>query len=267
MLTEKGPLLPQEKLLIVYFIAVLLFFTVFVVVFVIAFQRRKNKFLKERYEAEQRYHRELADSQIEIQEQTLKNIAWELHDNVGQLLSVANIQLNVLMNAAPASFHGQIGETKSVIRETVQEIRSLSKVLNNDVVLKNGLLASLQVELDRFKRLGYLDASLKITGDVIPINSASEIIVFRIIQEFLSNVLKHARASKLFVHLDYKEKTLDISAVDDGVGFDASIKTDSSGMETMSSRAALISADFSIVSEIGKGTQLFLSYPYKSSAK
>ncbi|MDX1782957.1 MAG: histidine kinase, partial [Aequorivita vladivostokensis] len=104
MLTEKGPLLPQEKLLIVYFIAVLLFFTIFSIVFVIAFQRRKNKFLKDRFEAEKRYQRELADSKIEIQEQTLKNIAWELHDNVGQLLSVANIQLNVLMNAVPPTY-------------------------------------------------------------------------------------------------------------------------------------------------------------------
>lgn len=265
MLTEKGPLLPQEKLLIVYFIAVLLFFTVFAIVFVIAFQRRKNKFLKDSYKAEQRYQRELADSQIEIQEQTLKNIAWELHDNVGQLLSVANIQLNILMNAAPEAFHGQIMETKGVVQDTVQEIRSLSKVLNNDVVLKNGLLASLQVELDRFKRLGYLDASLEISGDIVPINSASEIIIFRIIQEFLSNVIKHARASKLFVHLDYKEKTLEINVVDDGVGFDSSLKTNSSGMETMRSRAALLKADFSIVSEPGKGTQLFLTYPYKSA--
>jgi len=265
MLTEKGPLLPQEKLLIVYFIAILFFFTVFSIVFVIAFQRRKNKFLKERYEAEQRYQRELADSQIEIQEQTLKNIAWELHDNVGQLLSVVNLQLNVLMNAVPDSFYEQVNETKGIVQETVQQIRSLSKVLNNDVVLKNGLLASLQVELDRFKRLGYLDATLKVTGDIMPINSASEIIVFRILQEFLSNVLKHARASKLFVHLDYKEKTLDISAIDDGVGFDTSIKTDSSGMETMSSRAELVNADFSIISEIGKGTKLFLSYPYKKT--
>ncbi|SRX54952.1 sensor histidine kinase [Aequorivita sp. CIP111184] len=265
MLTEKGPLLPQEKLLIVYFIAVLLFITIFAIVFVVTFQRRKNKFLKERYEAEQRYQRELADSKIEIQEQTLKNIAWELHDNVGQLLSVANIQLNILMNSVPTSFYDQIGETKSVIQETVQEIRTLSKVLNNDVVLKNGLLGSLQVELDRFTRLGYLDASLKVTGDIIPINSASEIIIFRILQEFLSNVMKHARASKLFVHLDYKEKSLDISAIDDGVGFDTSLKTDSSGMETMGSRAALLNADFSIFSEIGKGTKLLLSYPYKNT--
>ena len=253
----------EEILLLVYFIAIIFFLVVFVVIFFIAFQHRKNKFLQERYEAEQRYQRELAASQIEIQEQTLKNIAWELHDNVGQLLSVANIQLNVLMNNAPESFHSQIAETKGVIQETVQEIRSLSKVLNNDVVLKNGLLTSLQVELDRFKRLGYLDASLKMSGDIVPLNSASEIIVFRILQEFFSNVMKHAKAEKLFVHLDYKEKALEILAMDDGVGFNTSIKTDSSGMETMGSRAALINADFSIVSKIGEGTQLFLSYPYK----
>ncbi|MDC8001227.1 histidine kinase [Aequorivita todarodis] len=264
MLTEKGPLLPQEKLLIVYFIAVLLFFAVFAIVVVVAFQRRKNKFLKERYEAEKRYQRELANSQIEIQEQTLKNIAWELHDNVGQLLSVANIQLNVLMNSAPDTYHAQIKETKGVVQETVQEIRSLSKVLNNDVVLKNGLLKSLQVELDRFNRLDYLNASLKISGDIVPLSSASEIIVFRILQEFLSNVIKHAKASKLFVHLDYKEKTLEITAEDDGVGFDTSYKTDSSGMETMHSRAALLNAEFSIISEIGKGTRLSIKYPYKS---
>lgn len=265
MLLQRDPLLPQEKLLIVYFIAVLLFFSVFAIFFVIAFQRRKNKFLKERYEAERRYHRELANSQIEIQEQTLKNIAWELHDNVGQLLSVANLQLNILMNSAPQNFHEQILETKAIVQESVQEIRSLSKVLNNDVVLKNGLLESLHVELDRFERLGYLQATFKITGDVVPINSANEIIVFRILQEFLSNVIKHARASKLFVHLEYKDSALEIIVIDDGVGFDASLKTDSSGMETMNGRAELLNAEFSIVSEPGKGTRLFLKYPYKSA--
>ncbi|MGO3184070.1 MAG: sensor histidine kinase [Aequorivita sp.] len=264
MLSEKGPLLDQEKLLIVYFIAVLLFFAIFSIVFVIAFQRRKNKFLKERYEAEKRYQRELANSKIEIQEQTLKNIAWELHDNVGQLLSVANIQLNIIMSSAPKTLQTQLKETKDVVQESVQEVRSLSKVLNNEVVLKNGLLESINVELERFKRLGYLNASLQIIGDPVPLNSASEIIIFRILQEFLSNVIKHARASNLFVYLDYNEKTLDISATDDGVGFNVSQKTNSSGMETMSGRAELLNAEYSIISEIGRGTQLFLKYPYRS---
>lgn len=264
MFAIKDPLLDQEKLLIVYVIAVLLFFAIFSIVFVTAFQRRKNRFLKERFEAEKRYQRELADSKIEIQEQTLKNIAWELHDNIGQLLSVANIQLNILMNSAPEPLHEQLKETKEVVQESVQEIRSLSKVLNNEVILKNGLLESLQVELERFKRLGYLNVSFQILGDPVPINSASEIIIFRILQEFLSNVIKHARASNLFVYLDYNENSLDISATDDGIGFDTSQKTTSSGMETMRGRAELLNAEYLIVSEIGKGTQMSLKYPYRS---
>jgi len=255
----------EEILLLVYFITIIFFLVLFVVIFFIAFQRRKNKFLMERYEAERRYQRELADSQIEIQEQTLKNIAWELHDNVGQLLSVANIQLNVLMNSALPNYHNQIKETKGVIQETIQEIRSLSKVLNNDVVLKNGLLKSLQVELDRFNRLDYLKASLKVTGTVVPLSSSSEIIIFRILQEFLSNVIKHAKASELLVHLDYRVKTLEITAEDDGVGFNTSQKTDSSGMENMHSRAELLNADFSIVSDLGKGTKLSIKYPYENA--
>ena len=253
----------EEILLVVYFITIIFLLVLFVVVFFIAFQRRKDKFLKDRSEAEQRYQRELANSQIEIQEQTLKNIAWELHDNVGQLLSVANMQLNILMRDVPDCYHEQIRETRSMVQESVQEIRSLSKVLNNDVVLKNGLQASLQVELDRFKRLGYLDASLKIVGDIVPIKNASEIIIFRILQEFLSNVLKHAKASKLFVCLEYKEYSLEITVTDDGVGFDSSLKTNGSGMETMKSRAALLNAPFSIVSQAGKGTQLSLIYYYR----
>lgn len=264
MLPNKEPLLAQEKLLIVYFISVLLFFAVFSIVFVIAFQRRKNKFLKDRYESERKYQRELTNSKIEIQEQTLKNIAWELHDNIGQLLSVANIQLNILINSAPEILHDQLKETKGIVKDSLLEIRSLSKVLNNEVVLKNGLFASLEVELERFKRLGYLNVSVEITGDPVPLNSANEIIIFRILQEFLSNVIKHARATNLFVHLDYNDKTLNISAIDDGVGFDSTITSNNSGMITMSGRAELINAEYSIFSEIGKGTKMVLKYPYRS---
>lgn len=253
----------EEILLLVYFIAIIFLLVLFVVVFFIAFQRRKNKFIKQRYETERRYQKELANSQIEIQEQALKNIAWELHDNVGQLLSVANMQLNILMESVPELYREQLNETRGVVQESVQEIRSLSKVLNNDVILKNGLIGSLQVELDRFNRLGYLDSSLKIIGNIVPINNASEIIIFRILQEFLSNVLKHAKASKLFVCLEYNEDSLEINATDDGVGFDPLQNTGSSGMETMKSRAHLLNATFSIVSEQGRGTQLFLKYQFK----
>lgn len=262
MLQIQETLLKQELLLIVYFIAVLLFFIIFAIVFVVAFQRRKNKFLVERLKENQKFEKELANAQIEIQEQVFKNIAWELHDNIGQLLSVVNIQLNMLLDKTPEKHHEQIKETKTLVSEIVQEIRNLSKVLNNDVVLKNGLLTSLNLEIARFNKMNFLQATCMVSGDIIPIKSSNEIIIFRILQEFLSNIIKHARAKKLTVLLDYKENALEITASDDGVGFNSNKITQNSGMETMRSRAALLKADFSITSEPGKGTTLYLHYPY-----
>ncbi len=253
----------EDILLIIYFIAVIFLLVLFVVIFFIAFQRRKNKFLIERYEAQQRFNKEIEQSKLEIQEQTFKNIAWELHDNVGQLLSVVNIQLNILNHSVPEEFNESISETKGVVKEAVHEIRTLSKLLNNDVVLKNGLLTSIEIEIERFNKLSFLEAALKVDGNKVAIKNTDEILIFRILQEFLSNVIKHAKAKKLFVHLDYKEESLEILAKDDGVGFDSDQKTSSSGVETMRSRAELLDAELSISSEKGKGTVLSLKYPYK----
>src|SRR5699024_7612101 len=124
----------------IYFIITIAVLILFIVVFAVTFQKRKNKMLMEQLAAEQEYEKELSKSQIEIQENVLKNIAWELHDNVGQLLSVANMQLNMLYSHLPEQYGVEIDEIQEIIKQSVQEIRSLSKVLNNDVVLKNGLI-------------------------------------------------------------------------------------------------------------------------------
>jgi hypothetical protein len=263
MLENEGILNKDDILLILYFIAVIFFLGAFVVVFFIAFQRRKNKFLIERLEAQQRFQEELANSQLEIQEQTFKNIAWELHDNVGQLLSVANLQLNMLMNVSDESMKDQIQETKDVIVATVEEVRSLSKTMNTEVILNNGLIKSVQVELERFNRLNFLQADLKIEGDEDqPIRNEDEIIIFRILQEFFSNVIKHARANKLFVHLYYRKDALEIKVEEDGVGFNTAQVSHSSGLRNMKSRAKLLGAQFQLQSAPEKGTKLQLIYPY-----
>ena len=252
----------EEVLLIIYFIAIIFFLVVFVVIFFIAFQRRKNRFLIERLEAQQRFKEELANSQLEIQEQTFKNLAWELHDNVGQLLSVANLQLNMLMNAPSEKTREQIKETKDVIVSTVEEVRSLSKTLNTEVILNNGLVKSIEVELERFNRLNFLQTDLKIEGHEQTLKNEDEIFIFRIVQEFFSNVIKHARANKLFVHLYYKNDNLEITVSDDGVGFNPEQKKFSSGLQNMKGRAELIGAQFELNSKVGDGTTLQLIYPY-----
>ena len=252
----------EEVLLILYSIITIFILIFFVVVFVVAFQKRKNKLLWEQMEAKKKFEIELANSQIEIQEQTFKNIAWELHDNIGQLLSVANIQLGMLLHESPSEIKPKVEETKTTLGTTLQEVRALSKTLNQEVVLNNGLIESLQNELNRYQRLRFVSTELTIQGAKVNLANEVEIILFRILQEFFSNTLKHAFAKKIFVSLYYQENALEIKASDDGEGFDPTTVKTNSGLVNMRSRAKVIGAEFVLSSKKGNGTQLIVTYPY-----
>lgn len=239
---------------------VILLVVVIIVIFSI-FQNRKVKFLYEQKEAEQRFEEEIIKSQLETREQTLQNISWELHDNVGQLLSVAKMQLNMLQPALEEDQKALANETGEIISKSLQEIRALSKILNPEVVKNIGLIDALQVEVDRFNRLNFIDASLDVTGEPVLLNQKDEIILFRIVQEFLSNSVKHSKTDKLEVSVAFKKETLVIKAQDYGVGFELSEIKKGSGLLNMQSRAKLIYTDFKLKANKEKGVCLTLSYP------
>ena len=268
MIQKQENIMSQETIvLIIYTIVVIFGLLLFVIWFFIAFQKRKNKLLVKQIEAEKRYERELATSQLEIQEQTFKNIGWELHDNVGQLLSVLSIQLNMILLKAPRTIQKQLKDTSDVLGNTIQEVRNLSKTLNNEVVNKNGLIRSLEIEVERFNRLKYLKASFEVNGKIICISAAHEILIFRIYQEFLANVMKHSKAKNLSVTLNFNANDLEIIAEDNGVGFDTSQKTENSGLQTIKGRAALLNAKYSLTSIIDNGTKLVLLYTFPNEKK
>ena len=268
MIQEQEKMITQETIvLIVYVIAIIFGLLLFVIWIFIAFQKRKNKLLVEQIEAEKRYERELATSQLEIQEQTFKNIGWELHDNVGQLLSVLSIQLNMMLLKAPRTIQKQLKDTSDVLGNTIQEVRNLSKTLNNEVVNKNGLIRSLEIEVERFNRLKYLEAFIQVNGKVRYISTEHEILIFRMYQEFLSNVMKHSKAKNLSVTLNFNANDLEIIAEDNGVGFDTSQKTESSGLQTIKGRAALLNAKYSLTSVLDNGTKLVLLYTFPNATK
>ncbi len=251
----------EEMLLIVYFTVVILLLTAFAIVFFITFQRRKNKLLMEKFETEKRFEEELTQSRLEIQEQTLKNVAWELHDNIGQLLSVANMQLNMLSGKVEESSQGPVLEIRNIVASSLQEVRSLSKSLNNEVIDYSGLEASVKNELDRFTRLNILDARMEVTGESFEIHQKDAIILFRILQEFFSNVIKHSRASLLSVNFKFEAEHLIINARDNGVGFEVEDVQKNSGLLNMKSRAEVINTQFDLTSSKDVGTSLSLSYP------
>jgi len=251
-----------ERFLLVYMIVVLLIVSSLIILFFVVFQKRKNKMILERLKREQEFQEEIAKAQLEIQDQTLKNVAWELHDNVGQLLSVANMQLNVLSKVIPKESSSRFEDTRDVINKSLKEVRSLSKSLNSEVIQNVGLEKSIQNELDRFNKLKFVSAELKINGETRLIDAKNEIIIFRILQEFFSNSIKYSQAEKLLVTIDYFEDKVEIRATDDGVGFDMETVEKGSGLINMRSRARLIGAEFSLKSSKNEGISLFLSYSY-----
>jgi signal transduction histidine kinase len=246
-----------DKILIISTI-ILILVNVFVVVLFSVFQRRKNKLLEDQQEAKKKFESEIAETQIEIREETLRNISWELHDNIGQSLTLAKIQLQ---NSAPEN----IKEVSEIITKSLNELRALSKLINPEFIKNIDLKDAIQLEVDRFNRLNFIKSALKVHGKEKPINEKTSIIVFRILQEFFSNTIKHSKATELLVELFYRDDEVEIIAKDNGIGFNQKEIQDAGlGLKNIENRAKLIGAKAKLVSAPKKGTQLVINYYFKS---
>ncbi|MEY8848627.1 sensor histidine kinase [Psychroserpens sp. XS_ASV72] len=252
----------EEVALIGYVIFAMLLLSVMIILFFVTFQKRKHKLLLEQIEQQKQFDEEISRTQSEIQEQTLKHIGRELHDNVGQLLAYASMQLNMLTSKVPEDLKEKVDDTSSIVKDSLKEVRALSKSLNNDVILNMGLEDAITNELERLKRMKFSSAELVIEGNPFTLkNEKHVLILYRILQEFFSNSVKYSEAENLRVILKYQPNNLLISASDDGKGFDVSTVQKGSGLINMESRAELIGADFKLTSEEEKGTVLNIEYP------
>ncbi|WP_282042868.1 sensor histidine kinase [Winogradskyella flava] len=253
-----------ERYLLIYMIVVLIIIATLVILFFIIFQKRKNKILLDKLKQQQEFEEELAKTQQEIQEETLKHVGRELHDNVGQLLSFATMQMNAAAKVVSEDVKSKVGNASDALKESLAEVRALSKSLNSDVITNLGFEASVKNEIHRLNKSGLIEAQLTINGERINFeNKKDEIILFRILQEFFSNTLKYAEAENLNVALDYHTDYLGIEVSDNGVGFDVENAQQGSGMTNMRKRSELIDAEFQLQSEHDKGTVLRMKYPYK----
>ncbi|WP_375252639.1 MULTISPECIES: sensor histidine kinase [Dokdonia] len=242
-------------------ITILLLLLVVVVVLFSVFMKRKNSLLLEQEEAKQRFEREITETQIEIREETLRNISWELHDNIGQLLTLAKIQTQ---NSGGSQ--QDLDEAVATIGKGLTEIRALSKLINPEALKNMSLPEALNLELERFERMAYLKPSLKISGSPIEIDKKIETIIFRILQEFFTNTIKHSKATHLDVHLNYRGDTVLITVKDNGVGFDyeKARAKNGIGLTNIETRAKLIGATIQYMSQVNEGTTLSLNYKTQS---
>ena len=137
----------SERYLLVYTIVVLVVITSLVVLFFVVSRKRKNKLFLDKIEQQHAFEQEIVQVQTEAQEQALKNIGWELYDDVDQLLSFASMQLSILKLQLDADMKNKFNDTLKALSNSLKEVRALLKTLNNEVILNIGFVKSITNEL------------------------------------------------------------------------------------------------------------------------
>ena len=166
-----------------------------------------------------RLKHDFTTSLIEGQAVERQRMARELHDSTSQLLTTIGLLLGRLEHEAPnRESLGLVGELQDLVRETQQEIRSISYLAHPPALDHMGLAGAMKSLVEGFGRRTGLEASFEINGESVAISPPDEGVIYRIAQEALSNVHRHARATRLRALLCFRGSALHLVIADDGIG-------------------------------------------------
>ncbi|HVV04057.1 MAG TPA: ATP-binding protein [Puia sp.] len=243
----------------------LLLLGVLMISFLILYRSRHRKLIREREQLKLSYERELLKSQLEIQEQTFRHISQEIHDNIGQMLSLARLNISTMDPTQPTGMEQKISDSKKLVSQAIYDLRNLSHGLNTDYVADMGLARAIEHELEMIRKSSEQETVFQTEGDVYRLDKQREVIIYRIVQETLNNILKHAASRKIIIHLHYRPEEITLTITDNGKGFDLTpLDLDKSfglGIKNMHNRARLMGARFQISSTLGEGTSVLVNVP------
>jgi len=245
----------------------LLFFGALVIYYVFLYQKKRFLHHKQVQEMQDTFARTLLQSKLEIQEETLDHIAKELHANFSQLVSLININLSAILPQSSDEMKDSIMETKYLAKQLMTELKSLSASLNTDHIMHIGFPAALNNELNRIAKTKKFNVIFTKTGEEYRIRPDHEIILFRLCQEVLNNIISYSKAANVVTMLDYQPGTFNLEISDNGIGFDVNealrgaAERGSTGLTNIRKRATLINAVADIQSTPGKGSSVSISIP------
>ena len=249
---------------IIAVIIILLFLGVLFLVMLFYYNNKKGQMSKEKQLMRATFDKQLLESKLEIQEQTFDMISQEIHDNVGQILSLAKVQLGIMEQKQ--SVDGELlGNVKESISLAMTELRDIAKSLNSERVQTLSLQESISQEIRRINRSGFIKVSSDVQGMEKNIPDQHKLIAFRIVQEGLQNIIKHAGATDVNVTIRYMEDSMFITIFDNGVGFNPETelkKRQGLGLQNILRRATLVGGKADIISKPGEGTTLQIKMAY-----
>jgi signal transduction histidine kinase len=212
---------------------------------------------------------ELADRLLQVQENERHRLSRELHDDIGQLLTAAKLQSAWLQRRMPDELQGQCAVLCETLEETLAKVRDVSAILNPRQLTSLGLEASLRAHLLKTLTNTSVHWSLECHQRLTGIPEEMAVAAFRITQEAVTNILRHAEAKNLLVCLQRLPQGLSLSIRDDGQGFAPAIdpgREGQRGMAGMSERINHLGGTLTVTSEPGKGTQIEALFPWAPRA-
>ena len=212
---------------------------------------------------------ELADRLLEVQENERHRLSRELHDDIGQLLTAAKLQSEWLKRRMPQELQDQCSVLSETLDETLNKVRDVSAILNPRQLTSLGLEASLRAHLLKTLANTSVNWSLDCQQRMTGIPEEMTVAAFRITQEAITNILRHAQAKNLLVRLQRLPEGLILVISDDGQGFvpaDHPAREGQRGMAGMSERVEQLGGTLKIVSEAGKGTHIEARFPWAPRA-
>lgn len=233
-------------------------------VFVALYYKKRNTFLREKSILKAQYEKSILQSQLEIKEHTLNHVSQEIHDNVGQSLSVTKMQLNIL-EQSEAVYQPALRAAKDSLGKAMKDLRDIAKGLSTDRVEHFSLVENTREELERIRNAHITDVECTANGAELPLDEERKLIVFRMIQECIQNILKHAGASHIAVTFTYNSGSLHIGIRDNGAGFnveEAIRKSRGLGLHNIIKRSAILGGQTEISSTLNTGTTVNITIPY-----
>jgi signal transduction histidine kinase len=219
-----------------------------IVVSALLYRRAQNQHQDEMVSVEAKYEEEILKTQLEIQEKTLEHVSQEIHDNIGQSLSLAKIHLTKLQGTASEEQKTRMDESRELVARSIQDLRSLSHSLNPTYLSNKKLTELVELEVEKLRKTN-MDVEYQISGNQFFTDPEKRLFVYRMIQEISQNILKHAQATRVTVALTYKRKELVLVITDNGIGFDAEkARSKGSGFNNLYQRTSVIDAQLDVVS-------------------
>ena len=250
--------------IIIAIIVIIVFFVFASVIafFVVIYLKRQIEFKKQTEQLRTNYQNELIKSQLEMQEQTFHTISQEIHDNVGQLLSLAKVQLNILYETTKENKE-LLHEAKENIGKAITDLRDIAKSLSNDWLQQITLEEAIQQEVDKLNRGKLFVIQVLFKGEAKGLSNQKKLIAFRVVQESMQNIIKHAKAQVVKINMINHEKNFKICICDDGIGFDVNISNNGLGLKNIINRTSLAGGIASISSILGNGSEIKINIPYE----